>query len=136
MDSRGSILVAMYNSSNGRRNTSVGAQNAEESVEIGTARMQPQVIRSDNMPVTRRVTMPGYSVSQAQKFKAASQSFNIDNRPITEENMRAFSTPPFDIGPSNISQSHLEIAYRIDQARRLGDSSFSFKENSSLPSIQ
>ena len=129
--SQGSILVAMYNSSNGKRGTNIGAQNAEESVEMRDALMQPQVIYS-NMPVTRRVAMADYSVSQAQKNEATGQSINTKHRSIAEETTSGFSTPSFDINPSNISQSYLERTYKIEQARRLGDSSFNFNEDSSL----
>ena len=68
-ENQGSILISIYNNTNGRRNDSEQIHNIEESIEMGNAWIKPQTseIIYNDIPITRRVTLAHASTSQ-EKF--------------------------------------------------------------------
>jgi len=125
-DNQESILISIYNSTNGSRCNRVGTNNTEESFKMGNARMRPRTNQAINrdIPLTRSITMAGSSASEARNFKATNENFIMNHQLNDQINVRAFSTPPFNIGGLSVPQSRLETTSEIGQSRRLNDSSF------------
>ena len=71
---RGSILISIYNNTNGRRIDSQEIHNTEESIEMGNAWIKPRTSEIDNndISIPRRVTSPHTSTGQ-EKFDISHQ---------------------------------------------------------------
>jgi hypothetical protein len=131
IDNQGSILISIYNNTNGRAANSVPTPNTEESMGMGNAWVQPRLREAinSNRPISRRVTMPSSSVSPASNFKATNERFNINHSFNDQENVRAFSTSPFgSAGHFSVMQSRLETSSELGQSRRSDGGLYNFKE--------
>ena len=117
MHNRGSILVSLYNNTNGRRTHVVGTKEHTESLEMGNAWTQPETskIVSDNVSMAER-SPPLYSeTSQLMNGTSPRQSFTHTNQTTDEDLFRSSSLPSFAHNQMSNTQSRPETSIQTRQ---------------------
>jgi hypothetical protein len=129
-ESEGSILMTIYNNTNARRADSVRTPNTDQSFEMGNAWMQPlphETIHSE-IPINRHATLPDFSMSKVSNIKATNQSFDIKRQLSHQENVRAFSTPPFNTDHFSVLHSPSEKPCGIDRDHSFTGRLYNFRD--------
>jgi hypothetical protein len=130
INNQGSILVAIYNSMNGRRVQNGRTDDAEQSFKMGNAWMKSSTrntIDSD-IPETQRVTSADPYTNEGKIFKLTNKSATINHQSNSQINMRCFSTPPFDIEQPSSLESSFETKSDNWQSQNVGSKRSNFKD--------
>lgn len=124
-ESQGSILVSMYNNTNGRRANSMGAKNHQESLEMGNAWTQPRSneIVNSNIFVTGRSESTLPLVNEKLDMKSSNQSLINSNQSINENNFQSSSLSLFTINRIDGSQSRPETSFQIRESQKVATKS-------------
>jgi hypothetical protein len=107
LESEGSILVAIYNSTNAKYASSVPTCNIEQSLEMGNAWMQPKTPETidSEVSIIRRTTVADSSKNKWSNMGATHESFHINRQLSNQENIRNFSSPSLSLDHIYASQS-------------------------------
>ena len=127
---QGSILVSIYNHTNGKRTNGLGTPGNEECLEMNETWARPG--QSEN--VNSNTSLNGRSVSAQPKTSELTNSNpsqrNLinNNRGKNEENLKASSLASFTNNRVGSLQSSSETAFRMDQTQQPNDKSIGLKD--------
>lgn len=120
IDNRGSILVTMYNNTNGKRSNIVGTREPTESLEMGNAWTQSETnkIVSDNGSMSERSQSVNLRISELMRNTSSRQNFPHTNQTTDEDLLRSSSLPSFALNHDSNSQSRPETSIQTRQQQK------------------
>ena len=117
---RGSILVSIYNNTNGRRTDGARAQDNVESLEMSYTKTQPEISERNASVLVK--------VGEQTSWSPSKQNRIISSPTNRENNFRAPSLPSFGTDRVDHLQSRSETSFQMNQSQQFNDNSLGLKD--------
>jgi hypothetical protein len=128
----GSILVAIYNSTNGNRTDSGPTHNdTEQSFEMKEntwTRPSTEETINGNISMDQHTTHADFSANKISNIKSTGRIFDVNHSINKQERTRSFSTPSLNTDNGNVFQSSSETAFGTGVNRNFNSSSTNFTD--------
>ncbi len=124
VESEGSILVAVYNNTNGKRVNTLATCSTAQSFEMGNAWIEPTspTRTESDVLTTRRTTLANSTMNTASGMKVMDERLRLNRQLSSQENVTTFSPSPFNTGHFSGVQSPTESTSGMRQSPGLSSS--------------